>query len=99
MTATDVKEFIKPLEWAPPRPRSLAWQAWMGDWWVAGTILGRYGVATWHDGTVTWRILDAPESVRRDFKCDSVEAGKSAAEEHYRLRIKIALTEGEGIAP
>jgi uncharacterized protein (TIGR02996 family) len=70
------------------RPKPEVWQLWMGDWWIAKTVLGRYGVVTWHDGSIAWSNIDAwVNGVRRDIKCDSIESGKAAAERHYRARM------------
>lgn len=82
MTDTDKLYNIKPLEW-----RESA--GWFSNMWKADVDLGMYTVQPHRWG---YYFNEADEN---EFPCTSVEAGKAAAEAHWRERILPMLTEVE----
>jgi hypothetical protein len=77
---------IKPLAWRCVRPAGHG----EGEWWTAESVFGSFDVEA-DDGGTRWRYCfdEFYDEGRHD--CESVEAGKAAAEAYYQKRLLPAL--------
>lgn len=75
---------VKPLEWE--RAKNYA------DWWTASTVFGAIDVEKDEDsGKCHWRYCFDEFYDQDSHECESVEAGKAAAERFYLDRLLPAL--------
>lgn len=74
--------------------RPLEWESVAGLWGLvsqAGDRFGRvYSILRWNDGSFSWSFGG------KSTPCESIDAAKLAADQHYRARIGLALRTAGG---